>query len=91
MRDARISRRQFLVLAGSVPILFTLPNGRLFAGEGNGVAVSVRTMRKKPVLTLALDVTIAQPLTTPGDGAPLDLTYDVGGLTGRGSGLLRRR
>lgn len=66
-------------------------NGRRFAGEADGVTIAVTTMRKKPVLTLALDVTVAEPLSTPGGGAPLDLTYDVGGLVGRGSGTMRGR
>jgi hypothetical protein len=66
-------------------------SGRRFAGEGNGVALSVSTLRKKPVLTLALDVAIAQPLATPSGGAQLNLTYDVGGLVGRGSTALRGR
>jgi hypothetical protein len=68
-----------------------IANGRRFAGESDGVTISVSTLRKKPVLTLALDVVIAQPLATPSGGAPLNLTYDVGGLVARGSGSLRGR
>jgi hypothetical protein len=67
--------------------------GRRFVGESEGVTVAVKTLRKKPVLTQALDVTIAAPLLTPSSGQAFDLTYDVGGLMDRGSGTFggRRR
>jgi hypothetical protein len=60
--------------------------GRRFVAESEGVAVALSTVRKKPVRTLALDVTIAAPLLTPSSGQPCDLTYEVGGLMDRGSG-----
>jgi len=66
-------------------------NGRRFVAESEGVTVSVSTLRRKPVLTHALDVAIAQPLATPAGGQPFNLTYDVGGLVDRGSGAFRGR
>jgi hypothetical protein len=60
--------------------------GRRFVAESGGVTIAVSTVKKKPVLTHALDVTITTPLLTPSSGQPCNLTYDVGGLMDRGSG-----
>jgi hypothetical protein len=61
-------------------------SGRRFVAESGGVTVAVSTVKKKPVLTHALDVTITTPLLTPSAGQPCNLTYDVGGLMDRGAG-----
>ena len=81
----RVSSADATVGAVNLPAGLTA-SGRRFIAEGGGVTVAVSTLRKRPVLTHALDVTIDAPLLTPSSGQPCDLTYDVGGLMDRGSG-----
>jgi hypothetical protein len=61
--------------------------GKRFAGDAAGGSIAVRTVRKKPITMVAMDVEV--PAAAASAGAPLDVSYDVGGLIGHGSTTLR--
>jgi len=86
----RVSSGDATVGAVSIPSGLAA-SGRRFVGESGGVTVAVSTVKRKPVLTHTLDVTIAAPLLTPSSGAPCNLTYDVGGFMDRGAGTFGGR